>query len=350
MRRNLPLCFIILLSLYFTSFFPEISAWLYDQKSYNRKIRTARTKFLKGIVLPFFSLEENYPYKTAIDEIADFGARSISLFITNYQEDIRSNYIYLNQRASEVEQLSDVIQYAHRRGLSVFVFPTLHIQHLGHKEWRGVLQPQNLELWWDNYFRMIRFYLHLSRENQVEIFSVGSELCSTESDYAHWSKLIQYSRRNFSGILMYSANWDHYHGISFMKDLDYIGMNAYFGLTDKDNPQLIELLTAWKPARKRIEEAYQLYSKPIIFTEIGYPSVDGANRNPWNYFATSHIDLQEQALCYEAFIKTWNPPPPYLHGVFFYNWWGAGGIGDRDYTPRGKPAAKLLSDWYNSLD
>ncbi len=257
--------------------------------------------------------------------------------------------IYLNQRAAEPLQLGRLIDYAHSRGLSVFLFPTLHIQHLGYKEWRGVLKPDDVEEWWKNYFHIIRYYLLIARDHNVELFSVGSELCAMEWDYDHWSRIIKYCRRNYRGLLTYSANWDHFHNISFIKDLDFLGMNAYFGLTHKLDPTLPDLLEAWKPAKKRFEEAYTEYQTPILITEIGYPSVDGANKDPWNYFSTAKLDTAEQELCYKAFVETWDPPPSYLHGVYFYNWWGEGGIGDRDYTPRFKPAEKILRKWYRSL-
>lgn len=313
------------------------------------RVQHVRANFQNGIVLPLFALEKNYPYRTNIDEIADLGAHSVSIFVINFQEDIRSNYMYLDQRAVEVNQLFQIIDYAHSRGLSVFLFPTLHLQHLGYKEWRGVLKPDDPEIWWANYFHMIQFYLHIARQKNVEMFSVGSELCSLEQDYAHWSAIIRYCRSHYSGALTYSANWDHYKNITFMRNLDYLGMNAYFGLTQKADPKLEDLLKAWDPAKKRILEAYSEYKRPVIFTEIGYPSVDKANKDPWNYFATSKIDLDEQALCYQAFVKTWNPPPAFLHGVFFYNWWGEGGLNDRDYTPRHKPAERILHDWYSSF-
>ena len=340
---------VIFLGFIQVSFLPDFHGFLYRQKSFPERVKTVKTQFQKGIVLPLFALEQDYNYKKAIDEIAALGARSISFFVTNYQEDIRSNTIYLNRRVSEPLQLAEIIDHAHRRGLSVFLFPTLHIQHLGDKEWRGVLKPSNPQEWWDNYFRMIRYYLAIARNHQVEMFSIGSELCANEQDYEQWSRIIRYCRKNYGGLLTYSANWDHFHNITFVKDLDFFGMNAYFGLTDKENPNLGELLEAWKPAKDRIQEAYREYSKPILFTEIGYPSVDGTAAKPWNYFSTSQIDLGEQALCYQAFIETWDPPPSFLHGVYFYNWWGPGGVGDRDYTPRDKPAEDMLRKWYTSL-
>lgn len=340
---------VILLAVSFTSIFPEMDNWWFNRKPFPARVQIVRSQFLNGVVLPFFALEEDYPYKQALDEIEEMGARSVSLFITNYQEDIRTNSIYMNQRAVEVTQLTEIVRYAHQRGMSVFLFPTLHIQHLGYKEWRGVLAPRDPEAWWNNYFRMEQFYIHFAQENQVEMLSIGSELCSLESDYGHWSKLVQYARGHYDGLLTYSANWDHYHNISFMKDLDYMGINAYFRLTEKMDPTLQEIVTAWKPARERIEDAYKEYHKPLIFTEIGYLSLDGTNHDPWNYFSTAKIDLQEQADCYEAFVRVWDPPPGFLHGVYFYNWWGPGGIGDRDYTPRGKPAEKVLRAWYKTF-
>lgn len=349
MYKSTQYWIVLIVSFIHISFLPDISAFLYASKPFPKRVQLTQERFQKGIVLPLFALEQDYNYKQALDEIANLGARSVSFFVTNYQEDIRSNTIYLNRRVSEPLRLAELIDHAHKRGLSVFLFPTLHIQHLGDKEWRGVLQPQNPQEWWDSYFRMIRFYLGIARNHEVEMFSIGSELCANEKEYEQWSRIIRYCRKNYDGLLTYSANWDHYHNIEFIKDLDFFGMNAYFGLTGKDDPALYELLAAWKPAKARIEEAYKEYSKPILFTEIGYPSVDGTNAKPWNYFSTAKIDLEEQALCYRAFVDTWDPPPYYLHGVYFYNWWGQGGVGDRDYTPRDKPAEDILRTWYTSL-
>jgi hypothetical protein len=198
MFKSFRFWIVLVLGLTQLSFLPEISDFFYRQKSYQERLRYVRQHFQKGMVLPLFALEEDYNYRQALDEISSLGATSVSFFVTNYQEDIRSNTIYLNTRASEPTQLADIINYAHSRGLSVFLFPTLHIQHLGNKEWRGVLQPTNLEQWWENYFHMIRYYLAVARYQNVEMFSIGSELCANEPDYKHWSKIIRYCRKNYN--------------------------------------------------------------------------------------------------------------------------------------------------------
>ena len=92
----------------------------------------------------------------------------------------------------------------------------------------------------------------------------------------------------------------------------------------------------------------RLHGRPILFTEVGYPSRRGAATDPWNYAARRPGDLEGQRRCYRAFAEAWEGVPE-LAGAFFYLWWGEGGPEDRDYTPRGKPAAHELSRWFNAV-
>ena len=59
------------------------------------------------------------------------------------------------------------------------------------------------------------------------------------------------------------------------------------------------------------------------------------------------VDLEEQRRAFQAFIEAWEGEPR-LAGAYIYNWWGDGGPGDRCYTPRGKPAERLLRAWYQA--
>ena len=61
--------------------------------------------------------------------------------------------------------------------------------------------------------------------------------------------------------------------------------------------------------------------KPLVFTEFGHPSVTGGGGAPWNDFLDGPagvVDLEAQV----------------------------GGLRDRSYTPRGKPAEQVLRNWY----
>jgi hypothetical protein len=84
----------------------------------------------------------------------------------------------------------------------------------------------------------------------------------------------------------------------------------------------------------------------VVLTEVGYGSIDGANRRPWDHTATGPVDLAEQRDCYAAFCATAGRAPR-LAGVYFWNWFGVGGPNDRGYTPRGKPAAHVLAGYFS---
>jgi len=44
-------------------------------------------------------------------------------------------------------------------------------------------------------------------------------------------------------------------------------------------------------------------------------------------------------------LETWGPVDP-LAGMFIFAWEGRGGPTDLSYTPRGKPAEKVLQRWF----
>ena len=84
---------------------------------------------------------------------------------------------------------------------------------------------------------------------------------------------------------------------------------------------------------------------PFIFTEVGYPSRDGAAVEPWDYTKSTPVDLEEQRRAFSAFTRAWTGSRQ-LAGVFFWDWYGEGGAKCRRYTPRGKPAARVIQRWF----
>ena len=61
---------------------------------------------------------------------------------------------------------------------------------------------------------------------------------------------------------------------------------------------------------------------PMLFTEIGYASQQGANQNPWNYFLSDKPDATEQANCFSGFFRAWaDVPHERWRGLYIWNWW-----------------------------
>ncbi|MBI1909406.1 MAG: hypothetical protein HYS22_04475 [Deltaproteobacteria bacterium] len=311
------------------------------------------TPYQKGVALGLFYKEPYYDYSGHLREIKAVGGQSVSLVVSWYQKNVTASEIYSKTvrqgdfQTFPDERLRQTIRQAHAAGLKVFLFPILRLEHREPKQWRGTLKPADKERWFENYRRFILHYAKLASEGKVELFSVGSELCSLEGEQTFWLKLIGEVRSRYSGKLIYSANWDHYEPVKFWSALDYLGLTGYYELSAVKNPTLAGLVGRWKEIQRSLENWQKKQGKKIIFTEIGYPSIDGTSIYPWDYTRTDAIDVEEQALCYEAFFQAWHNYPTF-GGVYFWNWYGAGGLQDPNYTPKGKPAEKILKKWYGS--
>jgi|GEM_PF-490077 len=280
--------------------------------------------------------------------LANTSTKWVSLVVTWYQEDKHSLQIRPDiDRTPSDESIIHAINVIHSLGMKVMLKP--HVD-LYNGEWRGEIWFENefeWQEWFNSYRNFICHYARLAEENNVEQFCVGCELVKTTSR-EEWFNIIQAVRNLFSGPITYAANWDNYQNAAFWQALDFIGIDAYFPLTDKNDPSINELMDGWKKWKSGIEEIYNLTRKPVIFTEIGYRSIDGCNRDPWNWQRDGKIDLQEQADCYEAAFRMFYNES-WFYGFYWWMWYPdlRGGADDRSYTPYGKPAEKILKKYYS---
>jgi hypothetical protein len=97
-----------------------------------------------------------------------------------------------------------------------------------------------------------------------------------------------------------------------------------------------------KPLRNLFDDG-----RPVVLTEVGYPSQAIAARHPWDYTRAGKVDLAAQERLYRALYLAWSEVPE-LGGVYIWNWFGDGGGGDNGYTPRGKPSEKVIRHWFGA--
>jgi hypothetical protein len=149
------------------------------------------------------------------------------------------------------------------------------------------------------------------------------------------------------GKLTYAAEWDEYEQSTFWEKLDYIGVNAYFPLSSATVPEVAVLHSSWDRVLPNLEALSDEYGLPILFTEYGYRSVEGAAGKQWE-LDDRPFNETAQALAYDAFFeKVWITP--WCAGGFVWKWRffeGAGGTGDRSYTPQGKRAMEVIRKAY----
>ncbi|HEV8374997.1 MAG TPA: hypothetical protein VGR38_02050 [Candidatus Polarisedimenticolia bacterium] len=299
------------------------------------------------MVLGVFSKTDPEYFRRSLGEMQDLGVDSVSLIVPKVQKDVRSIGFYDDPWITPSDgSIRLAIREAHRRRMRAFLLPIVYVKDLREGEWRGTLAPANWSAWFREYEVMISHYARLAAEEHVEYFSVGSELCSTERMSDRWNRVIRKVRRIYPGLITYSANWDHLDPVSFAGGLDFLGMNAYYEVGKGTGAEVAAMVDRWNEIQKGIRAWRRANGgKPLVITEVGYPSRTGAGADPWNYFGEGEPAPEEQRKCFEAFFRAWKGETM-LAGVYFYLWWGEGGPQDKDYTPRGKPAQDVIAAWY----
>jgi len=286
--------------------------------------------------------------------LAATGANWIALIVTGYQETVSSTSItYTPPRTPTDADLIHAIEQAHSLGMKVMLKPHVDLSD-DPDHWRGQIRFEDeadWQAWFTSYRDFINHYAELAEANGVEAFVVGVELGGTTEREAEWRQVVAEVRERFSGPITYAANWGGEEvSITWWDAVDYIGVDAYYPLTDKNDPTVQELKAAWRERVTMLRELSRRYGRPVLFTEIGYPSIDGANRAPWAWEGSGPVDPQEQADCYQAAFESFWDEPWFL-GAFWWMWWTdptIGGPVDDSYTPYRKPAEQVLRVWYGA--
>lgn len=262
-----------------------------------------------------------------------------------FQDDIFSTRIYPRPDiyTASNESVIHAIETAHSLGLKVMLKPMVDTVGLS---WRGLIPPS--AAWFESYGDFINSFAEIAEEKGVELFCVGCEFDLNDISASDWRAIVSGVRSRYSGPVTYAAGPASVAVIEWWDALDYIGIDAYYPLTNSTNPTTDELVESWGEVADVIEGWQARVGRPVIFTEVGYRSADGANRLPWNWQGELQVDLQEQADCYEAaFSVLWNRS--WFEGFYWWNWETdpeAGGEADDGYTPQNKPAQEMLADWY----
>lgn len=270
---------------------------------------------LIGFAINFHHTQDLSLYLKAVDEIAALGFNSLEIVTPAFQDDGASQTIRIEHGpglSPTREDLVELLLYARSKGLSTTLMPIVLFTKPRGNEWRGKITPEQWGPWWDSYQHMIDYFVEIALESDVQLFSVGSELLTTETNFEQWQKVIKQVRARYNGKLIYSTNWDHYHIPTFWNQVDYIGVSGYWDLTTlspADNLSDPDSLSKrWIEIRSRLLTYSNAQKRPVIITEIGYPSLPWALKSPWNYVAAgpkATSDPQAQAVGYRAFLAAW---------------------------------------------
>jgi hypothetical protein len=283
------------------------------------------------------------------------GTEWISLIVTGFQDTVSSTTISFTTLATPTDaDLAHVIGEAHELGLKVMLKP--HVDLLAPDSWRGQIGEEfttegQWEAWFASYRNFIEHYAELAQTYGADQFSVGTELVGTSHREEDWRAVIAGVRARYDGPLVYAALYGGEETrLTWWDAVDYIGVDAYYELTDRNDPSMDELRAAWSPHVTTLANLADTWGKAIVLTEVGYRSLDGANRYPYDSWSVGSVDLEEQADAYQAAFES-VCGQPWLAGMFWWYWRtdpSQGGVHSDDYTPHNKPAEQVLSRWYHS--
>jgi hypothetical protein len=243
------------------------------------------------------------------------------------------------------------IEMLQKNGISVMLKPQIWISR---GVFTGMLKMETEEHWRlleKSYRNFIITFAHLAKESNVDVFCIGTELEKfVQNRPEYWNQLITEIRQIYTGKLTYAANWDEFERVPFWNQLDFIGVDAYFPLSESKTPTVEELVEGWQPWKTKMFNLSKAVQKQVLFTEYGYRSMDYSAKKPWLVDRTEEKpNMQSQMNCKEAiFTAIWGEN--WFAGGFVWKWFAnhasAGGEQDNRFTPQNKPSLKIISDNY----
>ncbi|MDB4978025.1 MAG: hypothetical protein JWM56_211 [Candidatus Peribacteria bacterium] len=300
-------------------------------------------------------------FKQSVRDAKDVNVNMITLVLPFQQANPWSTDIWKAANAPSDDVLGQAIDYIHSIGLQVTLKP-----HLDPTDgnWRAQINPGDRDSWFRNYKNSVLLPLaSLGQSHGVEEIIIGTELAKMASDSVNptnstnWRGMIREMKNTYSGQLTYSAqhdaapdNTNEKSNITFWKDLNSIGISAYHPVaTWTGNPTSQDVkssLQQWYDTE--LKPISQQYGKPILFSEIGYRSVDGANYEPSSYWRDGNYNPQEQSALTQGMCEFVRDNPG-LIGAHIWDWKSdpnAGGPGNKDYTVQNKPSEDVLRNCF----
>lgn len=242
---------------------------------------------------------------------------------------------------------------AKAQGMAVMLKPQLW---MGRGRWPGDVAMTTEADWqrfFEYYHRWLRHYTLLAEIWGIDLVCIGTELAkTTKTREQDWRALIRKLRGLYSGKLTYAANWGpEFEQLPFWDALDYAGVDCYYPLSDKPDATKADLNTGFQKVLQKLETVQRKAGKPLIFTEIGFKSVQSPWLNPHEASGNAPYLGEHQRLCYEVVFENIHDKP-WIRGIF---WWkypsylDFRGAENDDFNPNRKPAEQVVQQWFAKM-
>ncbi|MCF2874594.1 MULTISPECIES: glycoside hydrolase family 113 [unclassified Tenacibaculum] len=312
----------------------------------------SQTKKINGI--SFVASPEKISHEH-VSPLIKASANYVALMPFGFIKDLSSPEVIHNTKRQWFGETEEgIIQYAkefQKKGISLMIKPQIWVWR---GEFTGYIKMNSEENWKAleaSYLEFILTYAKTAQRLKADVFCIGTELEKFVINRPEfWNKLIKEVRKVYKGKLTYAANWDEFKRVPFWEDIDYIGIDAYFPLSEKKSPTLEEFEKGWEPHKKEILRVREKVNKPVLFTEYGYRSINYAGKKPWEaHRVEGEINLENQKNATQAlYNQFWKED--WFAGGFIWKWFHkhkeVGGKNNNRFTPQNKPTEELIRKLY----
>ncbi|MFN7119549.1 MAG: glycoside hydrolase family 113 [Saprospiraceae bacterium] len=242
---------------------------------------------------------------------------------------------------------------AQKLGMTVVLKPQIWV---GRGSWPGDINMSNEADWQQFIYYYEKWILHyalLAEMYGINALCIGTEFSkATLAREQDWRNLIHKIRKLYHGKLTYAANWgEEFEKVGFWNELDFIGLNSYYPLSTNSLATKEELKNGFLKVLEKAEKVQKRYNKPLVFTEIGFKSVQTPWLMPHEASNGAPYFGAHQKLCYEVIFENIHNKP-WIQGIM---WWKFPsyiehrGIENDDFTPNRKPAEAVVKEWFAKM-
>ena len=255
--------------------------------------------------------------------MVNLGSNAVAIVPYSYmRQDDKPMALPLIQRAGNETDVSVIqsIQQAKEKNCYVLITPQIWLG----KSWTGFVEMKNDADWdafFEHYSHWIKHYALMAEIYEADALAVGVEFVqATLQNQSRWATLFKEIRKIYSGHITYCANWgEEIEGLSFWEELDYIGFNCYYPWSKNKKASKRELQKGLNGIIDKIEKIAAKHGKPVVFTEVGFRSVEHPWVNPHAAAEDRAFNENTQAQCYEALFKAIQNKK-WCKGIIWWKW------------------------------
>ncbi len=290
----------------------------------------------------------------SLEKLVELGSNAVAIVPYGYMRNPnQATFIGITNRPGSENDESVIHSnaMAKKMGMSVMLKPQIWLHS---SSWPGDVKMNSEEEWqhfFHYYHHWISHYAFMAEIYEMPMFCLGVEFAkSTLEREQDWRRLIKKIRGIYSGQLTYAANWGkEFENVSFWDELDFIGLNCYYPLANGENASKEELKKGFEGVVPKIETVNRRYKKPIVFTEIGFRSINAPWKHPHAGERRGAYNGEHQKRCYEAIFESIDNRK-WCRGIL---WWkfpcdlSYRGVENGSFTPNKKPAEQVVKQWFS---